>query len=406
MKKVDVVRPGSMYQIIGPVATLKRILNSRPFFLEKGIDISIFNQGSFYQTLEQLSRSNSGTVVGGTKHRIKEFLARKAKKSYLLSVILVEYAFITIKRVVDAYLKYKRNPDVIVLHAEPEAYWILKHLKKNTNNIKTVVFFHNDCIPFKMYLIYYPKLKKSHYWKRMMYRYEYIINNADKLCFICEAGMRNMNRLFPQSIEKSALIINGITDLTDRELSDIRSIKEKRNNNTINLCCVGSVSVRKAQRKVIEALSLLTEEKRKMFHLEVIGSGPDLSYCKELVKKENLSEIVTFEGGVPNVKVYKYLAMSDIFVLLSENEGLPISIIEAMRAGLAIISTNVSGIPELISNNNGLLISPEATQLAYILNDAEKYDWTLMGQNSRLLFEKKFTFDRMKVDYENMIHSI
>lgn len=52
--------------------------------------------------------------------------------------------------------------------------------------------------------------------------------------------------------------------------------------------------------------------------------------------------------------MYKHLAQADIFVLLSENEGLPISIIEAMRAGLAIISTNVSGIPELVSNDNGL----------------------------------------------------
>lgn len=58
MKIVDVVRPGSMYQIIGPVATLKRILSNRSFFLEKGLDISIFNRGHFYQTLQQLSENN------------------------------------------------------------------------------------------------------------------------------------------------------------------------------------------------------------------------------------------------------------------------------------------------------------------------------------------------------------
>lgn len=104
--------------------------------------------------------------------------------------------------------------------------------------------------------------------------------------------------------------------------------------------------------------------------------------------------------------MYKHLAQADIFVLLSENEGLPISIIEAMRAGLAIISTNVSGIPELVSNDNGLLIRPDAEQLAEILFNSEKYNWKQMGENSRQLYERKFTFERMKMDYVNMIKSL
>lgn len=405
MKHIDVIRPGSMYQIIGPVATLKRILNDRLFFLENGVDISIFNRGHFYQTLEQLLEDNK-VATGGTKHSIKEFLDRKAKYSYLISVALVEYAFRTIKRVVDGYLSQKRNPDIIVLHAEPEAYWLLKALKKNKSAIKTAVFFHNDCIPFKMYLLYYPKLKDSRYWKKMMSRYEYIVNNADMLCFICEAGMKNMNSLYPQTIHKSALIINGITDLSEAEINDIKIIKENRKDSSINLCCVGSVSVRKAQRKVIEALAILPEKQRSLYHLKVVGAGPDLPYCMELVEKNNMEGIVTFEGAVPNVDVYKHLAQSDIFILLSENEGLPISIIEAMRAGLAIISTNVSGIPELVSNNNGLLIKPDPTDLAKILQNSDQYNWKQMGINSRELYENKFTFERMKRDYVNMIQSI
>lgn len=406
MKIVDVVRPGSMYQIIGPVATLKRILSNRSFFLEKGLDISIFNRGHFYQTLQQLSENNVASSKVEIKHRIKEYFDRKAKHSYLLSVVLVEYVFRTIKQVVDSYLSYKRNPDVVVLHAEPEAYWIIRHFKKKNIKTKTVVFFHNDCIPFKMYLLYYPKLDSSSYWSKIRKRYEYIINNADKLCFICEAGMKNINRLYPQTIDKSFLIVNGITDLTSQELKDVSNIKQNRCDNTINLCCVGSVSVRKAQRKVIEALGMLSIEKRKKFHLAILGAGPDLPYCKEFVEKNNLCEIVSFEGAVLNTDVYKHLAQADIFVLLSENEGLPISIIEAMRAGLAIISTNVSGIPELVSNDNGLLIRPDAEQLAEILFNSEKYNWKQMGENSRQLYERKFTFERMKMDYVNMIKSL
>lgn len=405
MKLVDVIRPGSLYQIIGPVATLKRFLSSRDYFLSNEIDFSIYNKGRFYQSINQLSSDNKGRVYG-TKHVVAEYLQHKAKKSYLLSVLLVEYKFRSIKKVVDNYLKYDRTPDVVVMHAEPESYWFLRALKRRKDkSIKTAVFYHNDCIPFVMSLIYYPKLKDSFYWTVMMKRYEYIVNNADKLCFICEAGMNNMNRLYPQSIQKSALIVNGITDLSAEEKNELARIREGRKDYTVNLCCVGSVSVRKAQRKVIEALTLLPSNKRGRYHLTIVGAGPDLINCKEIVKALGMEDQVAFVGAIPNTEVYKYLAASDVFVLLSENEGLPISIIEAMRAGLAVISTNVSGIPELVSNNNGVLINSDAKEFAQVLL-SDEYDWKQMGKNSRQLFEEKYTFERMREDYVKMIKSL
>lgn len=406
MKNVDVIRPGSLYQIIGPVATLKRILAAREYFLGQGVDVSIYNRGHFYQTIEELSSDNKGKAYG-KKHGLFEKLQRRAKNSYLLSVLLVEYKFRSIKRVVESYLGQNRNPDVVVMHAEPESYWYLKALKKQKHTtIKTAVFYHNDCIPFVMYLLYYPKLKGTLYWKVMMKRYDFIVNNADKLCFICEAGMKNMNRFYPQSIQKSALIVNGITDLSEEEKNEVARIRKGRRDNTVNLCCVGSVTVRKAQRKVIEALALLPSNTRERYHLTIVGAGPDLLYCQEVVKSKGMEEQVSFVGAVPNVDVYKYLAASDVFLLLSENEGLPISIIEAMRAGLAIISTNVSGIPELVSNNNGLLIEPDSSKLADILENDSLYDWKQMGLNSRSLFEEKFTFERMRNNYADMINSL
>ena len=144
---------------------------------------------------------------------------------------------------------------------------------------------------------------------------------------------------------------------------------------------------------------------RQKYHLTIVGGGADLEYCKELVEKNELSGNVSFTGAVPNSEVYKYLAKSDVFVLLSENEGLPISIIEALRAGLAVISTNVSGIPELVSNNNGVLIKPDAREFADVLA-TDKLDWKQMGKNSRELFEKKYTFDRMRQDYVDMVKSM
>ena len=239
----------------------------------------------------------------------------------------------------------------------------------------------------------------------MMKRYDYIVNNADKLCFICEAGKKNMNHLYLQSITKSALIVNGITDLTAEDRCEVERIRSEKKDEHVNLCCVGSVTVRKAQRKVIEALAMLSVENRKKYHLTIVGAGADLISCQQIVQDNGMEQQVSFVGAVPNTEVYKYLAASDVFVLLSENEGLPISIIEAMRAGLAIVSTNVSGIPELVSNNNGVLINSSADEFLQVLM-CEDYDWKQMGKNSRELFEKKYTFERMREDYVKMVKSL
>lgn len=402
MVNVDVVRPGSLTQIVGPVATLRRILSARDYFLENGLDITIYNGARTFQKISDVQTHGTGNSKS-RRHRLFEWMANHAVNSYILSVILVEYKHQTVKRFVHQYLKKERNKDVVVLHSTVESYWYLK-LRKN-RDAKCAVFFHNDCIPNELIFMMYPKLRGSWYERLLLKRYSYVVNNADKLCYICEIGMKNMNRFYPVSVGKSALVINGITDFTLEEKEANTKIKDGRKDDTINLCCVGSVTTRKAQYKVIEGISMLSRKRAEKIHLTIVGGGADLNHCKEMVEKANLNDIVSFTGAVPNTEVYKYLAASDVFVLLSENEGLPISIIEAMRAGLAVISTNVSGIPELVSNNNGVLINSDAKEFAHVLLSNE-YDWKQMGKNSRQLFEEKYTFERMREDYVAMVKSM
>ena len=361
MKNIDVVMPGSLFQTIGPVGTLKRIISNRDFFLSNNLDITVFN-GNYYKTKDDLVDDGKVQKSNSLKSKIVSALQVRAKKSFLLSLFFVEYNQKVYKSFVKKYLQQQRNPDIIVFHDYLTCYWYFK-LKKDKPS-KTAMFIHSDCIPLKMEMLYYPIIKGTWYEKKMLYRYSFSIEKVDRICCICEAGKRNINELYPNTQSKTSLVINGITDLSNSERELVASIKKERTDGIIKLCCVGSVSVRKAQRLVIKALALLSDEDRKRYHLTVIGNGPDLEYCNQLIIDNNLYEQVSLIGAVPNKDVYKYLAASDIFVLLSENEGLPISIIEAMRAGLAIISTNVSGIPELVSNNNGLLIAPNEKELA------------------------------------------
>lgn len=75
-----------------------------------------------------------------------------------------------------------------------------------------------------------------------------------------------------------------------------------------------------------------------------------------------------------------------------------------MRSGLALISTNVSGIPELIDEGvNGFLLEPSVDQLTDLLKKIGEYDWDAMGVKSRKKFEEYYTFTRMRSDYVKML---
>jgi glycosyltransferase involved in cell wall biosynthesis len=173
------------------------------------------------------------------------------------------------------------------------------------------------------------------------------------------------------------------------------------------LCSVGSFSERKGQLKIIEALKEVDPSKLSQIGILFIGEGPDFVSSKELVSRYKLSKHVFFEGIIPNDKIPSYLKKSNIFILMSSNEGLPISIIEAMRESLPIIGTSISGVTELVQDGyNGNLIEPEALELTELLNKIEHFNWIEMGKNSKTRFLEKYTFERMMENYASMILSV
>ena len=86
------------------------------------------------------------------------------------------------------------------------------------------------------------------------------------------------------------------------------------------------------------------------------GDGPLLQEAKEFVERENLSDRVLFFGNRDDIT--ELLHKSSIFILLSDWEGLPLSILEAMRCGLPILASDVGGVKEAVYNSeNGYVIS-------------------------------------------------
>ena len=98
------------------------------------------------------------------------------------------------------------------------------------------------------------------------------------------------------------------------------------------------------------------------------------------------------------------MAKGNIAILISALEGLPLSLIEGMRSGMGIISTRVSGIPEIVNEGkNGVLINPVVDELVKVFNNLNKYDWNKMGLESRKSFDDYYNFPRMRRDYIHML---
>lgn len=406
MKKVDVIRPGSLSNIIGPVGTLKRMIKNREYFLSRGYDVKVYTNDDLSEKIQKPINTNKKNT-NSKKSFVKKYLTKiktqlrlKAKGSAILSLFYMKKSHFKVKQLVSFYFKEKRTPDVVVFHSYYECYLFLK---QNTNtNIKTVCFFHTEGLPLRMEGIYYPKLIGSKFFKYLLDVQEYIINNVDKCIFISENGRKNFLEYYPNiSKDKTSVILNGIEDYTVKEKEALTKVK-KQNDFKYNFCCTGTVNTRKGHRIIIDALKILDKEVLSNIHVTFLGEGPERLELEEQVKENNLSLHVNFKGSIENTQVFKYLNEANIYILMSYNEGLPISIIEAMRGGLPIVSTKIAGIPELI-NTNGILLDPDVNQLVEVFNNIDQYDWSFMGEESRKRFVNEFTFDRMKMEYCNML---
>lgn len=80
------------------------------------------------------------------------------------------------------------------------------------------------------------------------------------------------------------------------------------------------------------------------------GGDGEVERCKELAEKTGIADNVSFLGWIRDTEKEEYLKKCSTFVLPSYHEGMPMSVLESMSYGLATISTNVGGIPQIIDN--------------------------------------------------------
>ena len=168
-----------------------------------------------------------------------------------------------------------------------------------------------------------------------------------------------------------------------------------------NICTCSRMIPLKRLEVLIAALADWNDGKVKWVHL---GDGPlfdSLSQQAEAVKRSNPSVDITLRGRVSNKQVKEYYATKpvDVFLNLSEIEGLPISIMEAISYGIPVIATNVGGTSEVVNDDLGILIEKEINpalvrKVLYEFKSYSNEKKKIMRQNAFSHWHSSFNAER------------
>jgi glycosyltransferase involved in cell wall biosynthesis len=157
---------------------------------------------------------------------------------------------------------------------------------------------------------------------------------------------------------------------------------------------VTRVSPGKGVEVLVEAVGIMTRRGLPV-RCVVAGGGPLVKTVLEQVRERGLVAVIDVVGNLSQPEVWDLLRRLNVFVLASEDEGMPMAVLEAMAAGLPVVATPVGGIPELVKHGvSGLLVPVgDAEALAEALSalgqDAGKRH--RMGAAGRAAYEQRYT---------------
>lgn len=171
-------------------------------------------------------------------------------------------------------------------------------------------------------------------------------------------------------------------------------------NEEVIITMTARFDTQKNQLLLIKALSKLNGLK---YRVRLIGDGPYKEKCESEVQQLSLQNYVEFCGFRSDVD--QLLKDSDIFTLITNYEGLPISIIEAMSFSLPIIASDVGGVKEeVVNGRNGYLVSNQPNDIAkkiehLILEPSVRKS---MGKESLAIFNENFQLSKFLRDTNNL----
>src|SRR5580692_3099862 len=218
---------------------------------------------------------------------------------------------------------------------------------------------------------------------------------CDWIVGVCKGTRTNLQAAPFAARDKIVHIYNGA------DPADIRAVPQPKKGFT--LLHVGRLAPLKDHATLLQAVAL-TRALHPDMQLWIVGDGPLEASLRKLTDHLGLNECVTFFGEQADVS--PFLLAADLFVSSSVTEGLPVSLLEAMSAGLPALVTNVGGMGEIARLSGAVILvpasDPEAMAGALCGAFVGRQELSKMGQLASHCYEQYFRPERMLDDYMNL----
>jgi len=223
------------------------------------------------------------------------------------------------------------------------------------------------------------------------------IHSSNTVILLCTEAQNDVVTNYGCSPEKIVIIPNAVDF---ERFSSIRSTKKRNNKDKpLLISFIGRLTESKGLPYLIYAIQRLkmSNDELPPFNVKIAGDGPLKDKLEYFVHKLGLSDQIRFMGYIKDIK--PLLDSTDIFVLPSLYEGIPLALLEAMASGCAVIGSEVGGIPDIIKNTHtGFLVKSGdskvlANRISLLLKDDELR--TKLGKSGCEQVRKNFRWDNI-----------
>lgn len=224
-----------------------------------------------------------------------------------------------------------------------------------------------------------------------------IVKKVDRVYFISNDGLRYLSDKYIQYLHKFTLNRLGTIDLYNgnNQFHDKFTV----------VSCSWLVPLKRVHL-ILEALVTITDVEIKWIHF---GDGPEKNRIVKLSNKLSSNIEFILKGNIQNEEVLDYYNKNqvDIFINVSETEGIPVSIMEAISFGIPVIATDVGGVSEIVINEyNGYLLSKNfrISNLTELIIRLIKEKNDVLRINARNLWIESYSLHKNVQEFINEIN--
>ena len=221
------------------------------------------------------------------------------------------------------------------------------------------------------------------------------IRSAKFVRCISENGRDELLNTIGRKYENRVKVIHMGVRIPDNRL------EPKTHRDVLRIVTPANLLEVKGHKFLVEACSILIERGVDGFQCVFYGEGPLKGILADIVRDGNLAEHIKLPGVIPHnelIEMYEnheidIVVLPSITTVNGEHEGIPVALMEAMAAGVPVISTITGGIPELLDSGAGILVPPEdsealADAIQLLMEDSEMR--SKVGAKGREKVEREF----------------